>query len=76
MSTKANNSSVDSGAGMELAALGNMKKAQMGGSFQQKDLKQEEQVVNARKAANVALEKAKKKKKAKMAKASKKKNKK
>ena len=76
MGTKANTSSVDSGAGMELAAFGNIKKSQMNAGFNNNDIEKKDQVVNARKATNIALAKSKKKKAAKAAKASKKRNKK
>jgi hypothetical protein len=76
MARKSNTNSIKSEAGYELAALGNTHKAAMQQEKNRTNASQEEQVINARKAKDLALAKAKKKKKAKMAKASKKKNKK
>jgi hypothetical protein len=70
-----NTSSIDSGNGHKLAALASQQKAAVKGQFEGKSAEQKEQIVNARKAANVAAAKAKAKKRAKLAKASKKKNK-
>jgi len=72
MATK-NTSSVDTTKGEKIAKTGNQNKNAVRVAFNQNNPK--EQVVNARKGANVDLKKAKAKKKAKMAKASKKKNK-
>jgi hypothetical protein len=71
-----NTSSVDTTNGDKLAALGSQHKAAMKASFEPNDVEKKEQIINARKAANVAAKKAKAKKRAKMAKASRKKNKK
>ncbi len=71
-----NTSSIDSGSGEKLAALASQQKASIRGEFAVGNKDKEEQVVNARKAVNVAASKAKAKKRAKLAKASKKKNKK
>lgn len=71
-----NTSSIDSGSGEKLAALASQRKASIKGEFGLENRNKEEQVVNARKAVNVAAAKAKAKKRAKLAKASKKKNKK
>ncbi|MDH5464096.1 MAG: hypothetical protein OEW60_00625 [Thiovulaceae bacterium] len=75
MSTSTNNSSINESSGAKVAAYGNQTKSAMKAGFQPEYEKQEKQVINARKGANVALAKAKAKKKAKMAKASRKKNK-
>ena len=71
-----NTSSVDSGNGHKLAHFASQQKAVQKAQFQSRGADTEEQIINARKAANLALAKAKAKKKAKMAKASRKKNKK
>ncbi len=71
-----NTSSVDTKNGDKIAAFGTQRTAAIKASFKPKDVEQKEQIVNARKAKNVDLKKAKAKKRAKMAKASKKKNKK
>lgn len=71
---KANTSSVKTIKAEKIAALGNENKNAVKVSFSQKN--QDEQVINARKGANLQLAKKKSKKKAKMAKASKKRNKK
>jgi hypothetical protein len=73
--SRENTSSIDSGNGHKLAALANQQKAAIKGQFEGRSKEQQEQIVNARKAANVAAAKAKAKKKAKLAKASRKKNK-
>ncbi len=73
---KANISSVDTSDGYKIAHLGKEKKIADLAKYSQKDVDQSEQIVNARKIAFSALNKAKLKKKAKMAKASRKKNKK
>lgn len=70
-----NTSSVDTSKGDKIAAQGNQNKNAVKVAFSQ-DKNKSEQVINARKGANLNLAKAKAKKKAKMAKASKKKNKK
>lgn len=76
MANKSKNSnSVKSTNGDMLAARSNENRNAVRVGFSQ-DRYENEQVVNARKAANLALAKEKAKKKAKMAKASKKKNKK
>ncbi len=76
--SRENTSSVDMANGKKMAYYGNQEKAAMqakAGVYKGgKDVDQ--QVINARKAANMALIKAKSKKKSKMAKASRKKNKK
>jgi len=69
--SRANTSSIDSGDGYKLAHLSSQQKA----TFQIDNSEKSEQVVNARKASNLASAKNKAKKKAKLAKASKKKNK-
>ncbi len=69
---EANTSSVKTTKAEKIAALGNENKNAVKVAFSQKN--QEEQVINARKGANLQLAKKKSKKKAKMAKASKKKN--
>lgn len=74
MSKSKNNNSVKSSNGEKLAYKSNQNKNAVRVGFSQ-DRYENEQVVNARKAANLALAKEKAKKKAKMAKASKKKNK-
>jgi hypothetical protein len=73
---RANTSSVDTGNGDKIAALGNQYKAAQKAGFKPKETIEEEQIVNARKAANLKAKKEKAKKRAKLAKASKKKNKK
>ena len=70
-----NCSKVNTKKGDKIAATGNQNKNAVKVAFLQKN-NQQEQVVNARKGANLELAKAKAKKKAKMIKASKKKNKK
>ncbi len=70
-----NTSSVDSGNGFKLADLAGQQKKAIQGEFQSKNTDSDEQVVNARKAVNLSLAKAKTKKRAKLAKASRKKNK-
>ncbi len=70
-----NTSSIDSGNGLKLAHLAGQQKSAIKGEFQSKNLDSDEQVVNARKATNLSLAKAKSKKRAKLAKASRKKNK-
>lgn len=71
---KANTSSVKTIKAEKIAALGNENKNAVKVAFSQTT--QEDQVINARKGANLQLAKKKAKKKAKMAKASKRKNKK
>ncbi len=73
--SRANTSSVDMEDGYKLAHYGKQKMLASQTEFQTTNSDSEEQVINARKAANLALAKAKAKKKAKMAKASRKKNK-
>ena len=70
--SRANTSSIDSGDGYKLAHLSSQQKS----DFQINSSEKPDQVINARKASNLASAKAKAKKKAKLAKASKKKNKK
>lgn len=76
MATKANTSSVKTEGGHRLAAYGNQFKNEIKQEKNRANIENNEQVVNARKAKDLALAKAKAKTKAKMAKASKKKNKK
>ena len=76
MARKANTSSVKTEEGYKIAAYGNQLKNEMRQEKNRASIENGEQVVNARKAKDLALTKAKAKKKAKMAKASKKKNKK
>lgn len=71
--SRKNTSSVDTTKGEKIARKSNENKNEIPVAFNQKEVV--EQVINARKGANVDLNKAKAKKKAKMAKASKKKNK-
>lgn len=71
--SRKNTSSVDTTKGEKIAKKSNENKNAIPVAFNQKEVA--EQVINARKGANVDLNKAKAKKKAKMAKASKKKNK-
>ncbi len=73
---RANTSSVDTGNGDKIAALGNQYKAAQKAGFNPKDKSEKEQVINAKKGVNLTAKKEKAKKKAKLAKASKKKNKK
>jgi hypothetical protein len=75
MSKSLNTNSVKSVKSEKIAATANQNKNPVKVDFSQ-DRYENPQVVNARKAANLALAKEKAKKKAKMAKASKKKNKK
>ncbi len=75
MAKSLNTNSVKSVKSEKIAATANQNKNPVKVEFSQ-DRYENEQVVNARKAANLALAKQKAKKKAKMAKASKKKNKK
>ncbi|WP_162984536.1 hypothetical protein [Poseidonibacter antarcticus] len=72
--SRKNTSSVDTTKGDKIAMKSNQNKNPVLVGFNHKETS--EQVINARKGANVDLAKAKAKKKAKMAKASKKKNKK
>lgn len=72
---RVNTSSIDTTKGDKIAAQINQNKNPERVSFSQ-DKNKSEQVINARKGANLDLAKAKAKKKAKMAKASKRKNKK
>ncbi|WP_024955078.1 hypothetical protein [Sulfurospirillum arcachonense] len=76
MATKKNTSSVDTKNGDKIAAFGTQATAAIKAGFTPKSYEKEDQIVNARKAANVEAKKAKAKKKAKLAKASRKKNKK
>jgi hypothetical protein len=73
---RANNSSVDTTKGDRLAKKMNEKRNILKAGFAPDAADKKEQVINARKAANLEAEKAKKKKNAKLAKAAKKKNKK
>jgi len=75
MSKSLNTNSVKSVKSEKIAATANQNKNAVRVGFSQERY-ENEQVINARKAANLELAKAKAKKKAKMAKASKKKNKK
>jgi len=72
--SRKNTSSVDTTEGDKIVRRSREFKNSIPVSFDHK--KADEQIINARKGANVALAKAKKKKKAKMKKASQKKNKK
>lgn len=76
MATKVNTSSVNTTKSQKKAKTVNQDRNAVRVDFSQEKNKIDEQVINARKAQNLALAKAKAKKKAKMAKASKKKNKK
>ena len=73
---RANNSSVDTTKGDRLAKKINEKRNVVKAGFAPDDAAKKEQIVNARKAANVQAEKEKRKRNAKLAKAAKKKNKK
>jgi len=73
---RANNSSVDTTKGDRLAKKMNEKRNILKAGFAPDATDKKDQVINARKAANLEAEKAKKKKNAKLAKAAKKKNKK
>ncbi len=70
---EANTSSVKTAKAEKMAAFGNDNKNAVKVAYSQ-EKNQKEQVINARKGANLQLAKKKSKKKAKMAKASKKKN--
>ena len=77
--SRENTSSVDMANGKKMAYYASQEKSAMqakAGVYKKGAITVDQQVVNARKAANMALIKAKAKKKAKMAKASRKKNKK
>jgi hypothetical protein len=76
MMGRANNSSVDTTKGDRLAKKMNEKRNVLKAGFAPDGSEKKEQVINARKAANVQAEKEKRKKNAKLAKAAKKKNKK
>jgi hypothetical protein len=76
MGRKANTSSVKTEEGYKIAAYGNQIKNEIKLEKNRASIDNDEQIVNARKAKDLALAKAKAKKRAKMAKASKKKNKK
>lgn len=73
---RANNSSVDTTKGDRLAKKMNEKRNILKASFAPDAADKKEQVINARKAANLDAQKEKRKKNAKLAKAAKKKNKK
>ena len=73
---RANNSSVDTTKGDRLAKKMNEKRNVLKASFAPDAADKKEQVINARKAANLDAQKEKRKKNAKLAKAAKKKNKK
>ena len=73
---RANNSSVDTTKGDRLAKKMNEKRKVQKAGFAPEGREKKEQIVNARKAANVDAQKEKRKKNAKLAKAAKKKNKK
>lgn len=75
MATKANTSSIDTSNGDKIAYYANAQQQLSEKSTPKGKIAQEEQIVNARKKANLSSAKAKAKKKAKMAKASRKKNK-
>jgi hypothetical protein len=74
--SRENTSSVDMANGKKMAYYASQEKAALKGEYHKNTHEQSTQVINARKAANLANAKAKAKKKAKMAKASRKKNKK
>jgi len=74
--SRENTSSVDMANGKKMAHFASQEKAALKSEGKRGGNAVVDQVVNARKGANVALAKAKAKKKAKMAKASRKKNKK
>ena len=74
--SRANTNSIDSGSAEKLAYLSTQRKNEIASAFTADGKPQEEQVINARKATNIAKKKALAKKKAKMKKDSKKKNKK
>jgi len=76
MMGRANNSSVDTTKGDRLAKKMNEKRNILKAGFAPDGADKKEQVINARKAANVDAQKEKRKKNAKLAKAAKKKNKK
>lgn len=76
MATKKNTSSVDTKNGDKIAAFGTQRQAAVKAEFTPKSYEKDEQIVNAKKASNVAAKKEKAKRKAKLAKASRKKNKK
>ncbi len=73
---RANNSSVDTTKGDRLAKKRNEKRNVLIAGFAPDGSEKKEQIVNARKAANIDAQKEKRKKNAKLAKAAKKKNKK
>jgi len=73
---RANNSSVDTTDGFKIAHEGKQQQIATLSKFQGKGAENNENIVNARKKANVSAAKAKAKAKAKMAKKSRKKNKK
>ena len=73
---RANTSSIDTTNGDKIAQRMNIFKNNLKSGFTPNGTDKNEQVVNARKGANLEAQKAKKKKNAKLAKASKKKNKK
>ncbi|NQY23058.1 MAG: hypothetical protein HRT41_03445 [Campylobacteraceae bacterium] len=74
MSTKKNSSSIKTTSSEKMAARSNQDKNSVRVGFSQSRY-ENEQVINARKGANLELAKTKAKKKAKLAKASKRKNK-
>ena len=74
-STSTNTSSINEGSGAKIAAYASQYKAAEKAGYNPSEKDQGEQVINARKAANLANARAKARKKAKMAKASRKKNK-
>ncbi len=74
--SRENTSSVDMANGKKMAYFASQEKAALKSEIKRGGNEVVDQVVNARKAANLATAKAKAKKKAKMAKASRKKNKK
>jgi len=74
--SRENTSSVDMANGKKMAYYASQEKASMDKSYSKNTAEAKTQVINARKASNLANAKAKAKKKAKMAKASRKKNKK
>ena len=73
---RANNSSVDTTKGDKLAKRINSVRNTIKAGFEPEGLDKKEQIINAKKAANVDAQKEKRKRNAKLAKAAKKKNKK
>jgi len=73
--SRENTSSVDMANGKKMAYLASQEKAALKSGYHKGTKETAQQVVNAKKASNLAAAKAKAKKKAKLAKASRKKNK-